>query len=164
MSEQPENENIDDLIENQKLKEQLKKLGITNFGTSLKNIKEQNNFLRIVLEQEEMLNGDTESISNLFEASDNFPLFEDISIDKATEILNYIETKLESNNIIIDLQENLPIEIRYTYIVYYILRSDKPVNTPQGAMLVHDGCDGDCENCFQLKYCDIGKEIMNKDK
>jgi hypothetical protein len=156
------NNDIDDIIENENLKQRLNEFGLIDFQSSFKNIKDENNYLRIVLEQEKILHGEQVKISSIFADSNNFPPVEDLDFEQIRELIEYIENELRYHNIIIDLKENLPIGIKYTYIINHVLNSYKPINTPQNTLNIQDGCNGYCPDCFQLKYCEIGQKNIDE--
>ena len=110
-----------------------------------------------------------------FEEADIKPVYEIIGIDlkeypavetlTATEInkfLSKLNRKLQTHNMQLDLQKNVPAKLIYKFLVEdYLLEMTQ--NVP-GFNVIIDGCSGDCPSCFQKDYCSIKDNIWTPEK
>jgi hypothetical protein len=109
--------------------------------------------------------------------------FEEAPVKPITEILNtkpedwpdekelddkQIEKKLKElikllhkHNMVLAFANKLPMRTTYSYVTREFLEDE--ITAPvDGMTLSIDGCNGNCEDCFQLDYCDTGKDILGK--
>lgn len=70
------------------------------------------------------------------------------------EALAEIEGRLAERGIELALAADLPDRLRYQWLHAYLTAEALEFLAP-GATLVIDGCEGDCEPCFQRRWCDL---------
>ena len=83
----------------------------------------------------------------------DFPPVELLSKEEIKEYIADLTNVLEEHQMFLELQEELPIELAYKYLVEdYMLGESQDI--ADFAMHIA-GCNGDCPSCFQLDYCKI---------
>ncbi|MFV1981836.1 MAG: hypothetical protein ACC655_11835 [Rhodothermia bacterium] len=87
---------------------------------------------------------------------DDLPLVSEtnLSDDEVAERLGRMIAKLADKGIGFGINETVPKRIAYRYLLEEL--SDG-MDVMPGWVL--DGCDGSCEECFQLPYCESGKQM-----
>ena len=92
----------------------------------------------------------------------DFPPVELLSKKEIEKYLIDLENIMGKHNMFIELQEDLPIEIAYKYLIEeYLL--DEVQDIPGFSMII-DGCGGDCPSCFQLAYCNMKDDTWPPDE
>ena len=77
--------------------------------------------------------------------------------DKALQIeLDKLLAVLAAKRIHVALNKGVPPRLVYQFVVDEVL--DTEVELIHEGRHVFDGCGGDCETCFQLKYCETARE------
>lgn len=65
---------------------------------------------------------------------------------------------LATRRVLVQLPEEVPVRMRYEYLRHEVL-SD-PFDRPVGATTTTiTGCGGDCESCFQARWCEMAAEL-----
>lgn len=150
----------EEVAENERLKRRLvEDFGMREYGGSFQDLKQENAWLRMVLEREEMLAGPQVRVRTLFPEGTEFLPADCLSEAEMIGQLDYIEDVLGEADIIVDLREGLPVSLKYAHVINQILDSEIPASRPPGTLTHFDGCDGGCDVCFQRKFCDTAREI-----
>lgn len=112
-----------------------------------------------VLGESEDSGGTEREIRAAFPRGYSFPQLENMSPAQLKRKLRDILRILASKNIYIELLENVPDGVVYTYIVGNVL-SARDTFGPNRAGIHFTGCTGWCEECIQLPYCKDGQNTM----
>jgi len=90
---------------------------------------------------------------------DDFPLVPEaeLSDEEVAEQLHRMIDKLADKGIMFGINETVPERIAYRYLLEEL---SEGMDVMPGWVI--DGCDGCCEECFQLPYCDTGKRPAEK--
>ncbi|MEJ2055357.1 MAG: hypothetical protein P8X42_15685 [Calditrichaceae bacterium] len=92
--------------------------------------------------------------------AEDWPDEKDIDNEELEEKVVILNALLQKHNILLSLNEDLPLRVLYTYLTRDFL--NQTITRPTRRFIMYiDGCDGNCESCFQLPYCDSGQQIMN---
>lgn len=144
-------------IENELLKE---KLGLSDFCSYFAEEMDPpslNGFLRGLCFVEDI--GPRSTIRSLFPPDFTFPPLEEINeIDLITKI-EFIDTILMDNGIVLELSPDLPPHLTYKYIVEEMLPELVSSDIPERSAIHFTGCGGWCPECFQKEYCHMKKEF-----
>ncbi|MCF8307478.1 MAG: hypothetical protein K9I68_00570 [Bacteroidales bacterium] len=104
----------------------------------------------------------TKTLAQLFGIpSSHLPAVEQLSGKQIKTLIEEIEKLWTAYHLIPEVPEKAPDELHYN-----ALRNEwdeEIVYVPYGAWHM-DFCDGNCEECQFLEYCDTGKEILSKDR
>ena len=73
--------------------------------------------------------------------------------------LHKVIDKLAEHGIVFGIREEVPERLAYRYLLAEL---GEGIDVMPLAMNVIDGCSGDCEECFQLPYCDVGQELAEE--
>ncbi len=139
--------------ENELLEERLKMIG-AKFGCDEKVSPEiYNLFLKSALECESNMAGPTRSIRSLFPKNFKIPKPGVLQGTALGEKIDKILDLLEEHDIRVDLAEELPDQPFYRYLYNTVLNDKIPVTRRKGEQIIYNGCTGDCNGCFQAKYC-----------
>jgi len=117
-----------------------------------------NTFLTQVLAFEAAAKGPHGSIADRLPA--DFDLPDPVGLlDQEIEIkLAELVSLLSDRGVVVDLVGKLPDRLTYQYLFNEALDEEIPLMVPEGTRYHIDGCDGCCEACFQLPYCEVGQE------
>ncbi len=90
---------------------------------------------------------------------DDFSIIPEVKLSDA-DVANRLQRmidRLAEKGIGFCINESVPERIAYRYLL-------EELNDGMAVMpgWVIDGCSGDCEECFQLSYCDTGKELAKE--
>ncbi|MCA9732944.1 hypothetical protein KC799_12490 [candidate division KSB1 bacterium] len=92
---------------------------------------------------------------------DDYPPSAGLSHEEMLQKLNDLVFVFAQNGFIYDLADDLPPKLAYEYFIDQFLYSETK-QLPEGWRTHIDGCDGDCNECFQLPYCKH-KDQFNED-
>ncbi len=158
--EQRKRDELDLHLENRALEDDLKAMGMLEFGKigDLDPMIE-NQFLKYVEMYEEMEDLPKDPISSLFPADFVFPPAGQMTDAELEAKLSAIEEVLSKKRIFLQLQPGVPARDVYDYVVGEVLDYEISCADPteEFAQIV-DGCGGDCPSCFQRPYCNVAKE------
>jgi hypothetical protein len=81
----------------------------------------------------------------------------DLSDDEVAERLRGMIDKLADKGIGFEISDTVPERIAYRYLFEELSAG---IDVMPGWVI--DGCDGCCEECFQLPYCESGQELAEE--
>jgi hypothetical protein len=153
-------------IENEGLKEEISLKGgrFRKVGEEVEP-EVENEFLKSVMAFEEASEGPAIPVRSLFPEDFEFPRVSSMTPEQISRKLGEIEEILSHHNIAFGFANDLPPYLLYTHLVEdYIPNEQVTAATGAGFTWNIDGCDGDCESCFQRDYCATGKEILEEER
>ena len=154
---------LDLTLENQALLDDLKIMGMGEYGKSGDlDPGLENAFLKHVMMFEEADRQPHEKIRTLFPDDFGFPPADSMTAGELAAKLAAIRSVLEPHQIYLELHP-VPDKAAYEYFVNEVLNDDVMFpDPPEGFRTVLDGCSGCCDECFQKDYCDAAKEILGE--
>lgn len=90
---------------------------------------------------------------------ENFPDESALSDEQIKAQLTILEKFLYRHNIIVDFLDRVPMRIAYQHIREFLFEDMEVV---PGMGLHLDGCSGNCEDCWQLEWCEPGKGMVKE--
>ena len=83
---------------------------------------------------------------------EDFPHSSSLSPKQIEDKFIFLVKKMQKRGFVYDLAHNLPVEIAYDFLTQEFFHY--PVHTLEnGWQIFVDGCDGQCPDCFQARYC-----------
>ena len=167
--EGPETENdavseLDLILENQALEQDLKIAGMSSsYKAEDLDPAVENQFLKNIKMFEEMEKEPKGTLAGLFPDGSIFPSADAMSDEAVRAMLEAIEAVLASHQIYFGFANELPDRLVYQHFVNELLPEEEEIvypNPPAGFSYTLDGCTGCCEECFQLAFCETGKDII----
>jgi hypothetical protein len=150
-------------IENEGLREEISLKGGRFWKGEEVEPEVENGFLKSVMAFEEASEMPAVVVRSLFPEDFHFPPVSSMTPEQISRKLGEIEEILGRHNIAFGFANDLPPHLLYTHLVEdYIPNERVTAATGAGFTWNIDGCDGDCESCFQRDYCATGKEILEE--
>lgn len=119
-----------------------------------------NQFLRNVIEFEEMDKGPKRPLRSLFPEDYEFPASATLTDEQLDAKVNDIKDILEQFGIFVELRKGVPDRVAYDYIVQKVIPVEEVSDDPSPRLnLIFDGCTGGCDACFQRQWCDVPDEL-----
>lgn len=148
------------LLENRFLEDEIKSLGGSMSESKIDEPYINNQFMKNILAFEEAEKAPQIPMRSLFPGDFEFPPAESMSEQEISDKLDAINDIFSSHNIEFGFAEELPDKLLYKHLVEDCIPNDMvDSSTSAGFTCVLDGCNGDCESCFQKEYCDTGREL-----
>jgi hypothetical protein len=163
IDDEPESE--DSLrLDNELMRRRLQSLGALGYKFDRDDPKLENEFLKYVLEFEEMREGPHVSLQSIFPDDFEFPPAVSMTEAQLAAKLDAICEILATRDIVVEPVGNLPDPVLYEYVVNEIRTLQIPLESPEGLTFHLDGCDGNCPDCFQRDYCDVKDETWEDEE
>ncbi|MBD3320832.1 MAG: hypothetical protein GF350_07040 [Chitinivibrionales bacterium] len=154
---------IDLELENKALELDLKLQGATFRVESDIDPELENSFLNYVKDFEELDKLPKVKLTSLFPPGFTFPPADELTREELENKLDDILDILEEHNIYLELANDVPDDVVYTYLAHdYILREDTFPDNNIGINHIISGCTGWCPDCFQREYCEVCRENWTK--
>ena len=158
--ENQELKRLDLILENQSLEVEIGLRGGQVFKAEDVEPQIENAFFKSILAFEEADKEEPLPLRSPFPADFEFPLASAMSAEQLSRKLGEIQEVLSRHCVAFGFAEGVPDEVLYTYLVEECIPEETVTAAASaGFTFVLDGCDGNCEGCFQAPYCAAASEI-----
>lgn len=142
-------------LDNELMRRRLDALGAVGYRFEGQDPELEHEFLKHVLEFEEMQEGPHVPLQSIFPDDFELPPAASMTESQLTAKLDAICEILATRDIVVEPVGRLPDPVLYEYVVNEIRTLRIPLESPEGLTFHLDGCDGNCPDCFQRDYCDV---------
>jgi hypothetical protein len=125
-----------------------------NYEDSDLPIEIENRFLQNIINFEE---APVKPLSEILNTKpEDWPDEKELDDKQIEEKLKKLIKLLHEHNIVLAFANKLPMRMIYSHVTREFL-TEETTAPVEGLTLNIDGCSGNCQDCFQLEYCEIGK-------
>ncbi|MDG5815228.1 hypothetical protein QA601_09065 [Chitinispirillales bacterium ANBcel5] len=157
-------EEIDLMLENQSLQSDILSKGGSFWKEQDMDPTLENEFLKNVLSCCNNSKDQEVPMRSLFPANYKFPPADSMSKNELKRKLNDIEGILNKHNVQLGFCEELPHKVLYKHLIEDCIPNESIDVSPDNTFITTlSGCSGDCESCFQKKYCSTAKELEQEE-